>query len=137
MGHFDLLSMATSGNQIEEAAEYAFVPFAQKDAISRCVKLFHIPNMSEWCPLTLMDIGSLSNYYTQQVNASICILLASRGSLFNDPPLYWLIFFRLSLAVCCRCSSMYIPRCKRMLQVAKYDLPSFTTLILFHLASCL
>ena len=31
------------------------------------LRLFHIPNLTGWCPLTLMDVGTLGNYYNQQV----------------------------------------------------------------------
>ena len=64
---FYLVSMANSGPQVGEAAEYKYVPFAQKGAIKSCEQIFGIPNMTGWCPLTLMDVGSLGNYYNQQV----------------------------------------------------------------------
>jgi hypothetical protein len=62
---FYLVSMASSGAQVTEAVEIKYVPFAKKEATKACAKLYHIPNMSGWCPLTLMDQGLLANYYNQ------------------------------------------------------------------------
>ena len=62
---FYLVSMASSGPQVGEAAEYKYVPGAKQAAVKACAKLFHIPNMTG-CPLTLMDVGTLGNYYNQQ-----------------------------------------------------------------------
>lgn len=64
--NFYLVSMANSGPQFYEAAAIKYVPLAKRAAEKACAKIFHIPNMS-WCPLTLMDVGLLGNYYNQQV----------------------------------------------------------------------
>jgi len=61
-----LMSMAASapGPQIEAAFEIDYIPFSKKSATASCTKAFGIPNMT-WCPDTLLDIGRLTNYYSQ------------------------------------------------------------------------
>ena len=62
-----LRSMATSspGWQVEAIADITFNPFHSDDVASDCAKQFGIPNMTDWCPPTLQDIGQLANYYKQ------------------------------------------------------------------------
>ena len=64
---FFLRSMATSspGWQVEAMADITFNPFHGSDVAANCAKQFNIPNMTEWCPPTLEDIGQLANYYKQ------------------------------------------------------------------------
>eukprot|EP01047_Picozoa_sp_COSAG01_P070619 COSAG01_NODE_10755_length_2086_cov_2.976346_1_plen_387_part_00 len=52
---FYLVSMADGGAQVGEAAEIRYVPFAKAAATKACAKIYSVPNMSGWCPLTLMD----------------------------------------------------------------------------------
>eukprot|EP01051_Picozoa_sp_SAG22_P022626 SAG22_NODE_5492_length_1004_cov_2.271823_2_plen_220_part_00 len=65
---FYLVSMACSGpgGQVSAAAEVKYLPIGKAGAEKSCAKLFHIPN-SSYCPLTLMEVGTLNNYYNQQV----------------------------------------------------------------------
>jgi len=63
---FYLISMANGGDQIQQAAEIQYVPFIKTAARKACAKLFHIPNFTSWCPVTLMDEALLGNYYNQQ-----------------------------------------------------------------------
>ena len=52
---FYLVSMANGGQQVGEAAEMKYVPLAKAAATKACAKIYGVPNMSGWCPLTLMD----------------------------------------------------------------------------------
>ena len=52
---FYLVSMADGGQQIGQAAEIRYVPFAKDAATKACAKIYNVPNMTGWCPLTLMD----------------------------------------------------------------------------------
>ena len=58
---FYLVSMANSGpgGQVSAAAEYKYIPVGRDKTQRDCAKVFNIPNMTEWCPFTLMDVGSL------------------------------------------------------------------------------
>ena len=56
--------MANSGpgGQVSAAAEYKYVPIGRDKDLEKCAKVFSIPNMTKWCPLTLMDVGSLGRF---------------------------------------------------------------------------
>ena len=55
---FYLVSMANSGpgGQVSAAAEYKYLPIGRDKDEEDCAKVFGIPNMTKWCPLTLMDV---------------------------------------------------------------------------------
>ena len=51
-----------------------------------CAKVFGIPNMTKWCPLTLMDVGSLGNYYNQQVLETVYTQMGTAAGKDLDFP---------------------------------------------------
>jgi hypothetical protein len=63
---FYLMSMATGvpGDQMVGAAFQKFLPGKNREANSKCVRSFNIPQFKE-CPQTLLDIANLENYYKQ------------------------------------------------------------------------
>uniref|UniRef100_A0A7S1FDN4 Phosphatidylinositol-specific phospholipase C X domain-containing protein n=1 Tax=Noctiluca scintillans TaxID=2966 RepID=A0A7S1FDN4_NOCSC len=65
---FFIMSLSPNGPwcQQESAALLTYLPLRRKDIVDRCVKCLGIPGM-EWCPVTLQDMGQLSNYYNQIV----------------------------------------------------------------------
>eukprot|EP01061_Rhynchopus_euleeides_P030652 TRINITY_DN5089_c0_g2_i4.p1 TRINITY_DN5089_c0_g2~~TRINITY_DN5089_c0_g2_i4.p1 ORF type:complete len:204 (+),score=105.88 TRINITY_DN5089_c0_g2_i4:515-1126(+) len=60
-----LRSMASSGigGQIEGAAKEKYL--FDKAAAKACAKIYHIPNLTDWCPPTLLSQSRLANYYNQ------------------------------------------------------------------------
>lgn len=65
---FSLLQMGADvpDGQIKYAAEIIYDPFQKDQTAKKCAASFGIPNMTEWCPLTLLAIGQLTNYYSQK-----------------------------------------------------------------------
>jgi hypothetical protein len=66
---FYLLSMASSGpsDVVENAALLHFLPgVGAAKHTAACAAALHIPGMDAWCPMTLMDLSLLANYYNQQ-----------------------------------------------------------------------
>jgi hypothetical protein len=65
---FSLLQMGANvpDGQILYAAEVIYDPFQREEAEKKCAESFAIPNMTEWCPLTLLAISQLTNYYSQK-----------------------------------------------------------------------
>lgn len=65
---FYLLSMAgSSTKQIVDASllrYFSVLLNVTKEDIA-CASLFHIPNMTEWCPMHLQSMSMLANYYNQ------------------------------------------------------------------------
>lgn len=66
-GKFFLLSMANSppGEQMTDALKIEYLP-GETDLIPQCAATFNIPDMTGWCPETLLDVGQLTAYYRQQ-----------------------------------------------------------------------
>lgn len=66
-GKFFLMSMANSppGEQMTDALKIKYLP-GDTDLIPTCAAAFNIPNMTGWCPETLLDVGQLTAYYRQQ-----------------------------------------------------------------------
>eukprot|EP00051_Salpingoeca_urceolata_P020695 m.313558 g.313558 ORF g.313558 m.313558 type:complete len:475 (+) comp19664_c0_seq6:4703-6127(+) len=64
---FMLMSMAAGppAGQISKAAELKYWPLEHTKLRKECAALFHIPNMTAWCPPTLQDVSQLINYYNQ------------------------------------------------------------------------
>lgn len=52
--------------QIGPAALINFLPGNHAKEIEECAKCFKIPNMTGWCPGTLMDSSLINNYYNQR-----------------------------------------------------------------------
>lgn len=70
-GQFLLVSMAESGTtcQIEAAAELTFLPYVpgvHEQLIHKCARCQQIPQMMGWCPMTLMDVSLITNFYNQR-----------------------------------------------------------------------
>lgn len=69
---FFLASMAdsTPSTVLESAAELTFLPFIDKKRnTANCANVFNGdggPNVTGWCPLTLMDCSLLANYWNQR-----------------------------------------------------------------------
>eukprot|EP00299_Pterocystis_sp_00344_P009273 c3854_g1_i1.p1 GENE.c3854_g1_i1~~c3854_g1_i1.p1 ORF type:complete len:352 (+),score=99.66 c3854_g1_i1:368-1423(+) len=65
---FFLLSMASSSpsDQLKNAFEIKYLPFDVDSRIAECDGAFNVPNITMWCPPTLMDISLLTNYYAQR-----------------------------------------------------------------------
>jgi hypothetical protein len=64
----NLVSFAGSppGDQQTDAAMLKFDPLVnKKKTTEKCAKIFNIPNMTEWCPATLLDCEQLRDYYLQ------------------------------------------------------------------------
>ena len=85
---FYLVSMANSGpgGQVSAAAEYKYLPIGRDKDEEDCAKVFGIPNMTKWCPLTLMDVGSLGNYYNQQVLETVYTQMGTAAGKDLDFP---------------------------------------------------
>ena len=52
--------------QIGPAAIIKFLPGSHAKEVEECAKCFKIPNMTAWCPTTLMDSSLINNYYNQR-----------------------------------------------------------------------
>lgn len=63
---FYLLSLSTGvpSAQMWNAFKIKYLPHSDKD-VYNCAIAFNIPNMTQWCPETLLDISNLENYYKQ------------------------------------------------------------------------
>eukprot|EP00049_Salpingoeca_infusionum_P017911 m.354925 g.354925 ORF g.354925 m.354925 type:complete len:471 (+) comp17136_c0_seq1:67-1479(+) len=66
-GRYYLQSMAAGApvEQIWYAAVLTYAPHLAPNASRECAALFNIPNMTDWCPMTLQDISLLINFYNQ------------------------------------------------------------------------
>jgi len=66
-GHFNLLSLAQSNSgSLGDQIDMLFNPFANtQQSRENCSNFFRVPGMHQWCPLHIMDISQLSNYYWQ------------------------------------------------------------------------
>jgi len=66
-GKFYLVSLAsgTPPDMVTYNAELEYQPFRHDSIKEKCAALFHIPNMTGWCPTTLIDMGQLTAYYKQ------------------------------------------------------------------------
>ena len=65
-GHFLLYSMANSppGEGITLAAKVV-LEAGGTASIGECAAQYNVPNMTSWCPESLLDVGQLTNYYKQ------------------------------------------------------------------------
>lgn len=65
---FFLMSLATSGgNNLVFAIELVFQPFDHSAIRRKCAALFHMPNVTDWCPLSLLEMSQTAEYYNQRV----------------------------------------------------------------------
>ena len=64
---FSLVRLAVSSPdfQIEAAAKLRYIPFGHAEVRAKCASGFNLPNVTEWCPETLLDLTQLANYYSQ------------------------------------------------------------------------
>ena len=63
---FFLMSLASSGARqyLKYSFLYSHFPLFKTNRKS-CAATFKIPGMTDWCPLTLLDMNRLANYYNQ------------------------------------------------------------------------
>jgi hypothetical protein len=68
---FFLMSLASSGSgsSIKFAVYLHFQPFDHANIRRDCSALFQIPNVSSWCPMTLLEMSQTAEYYNQRVLA--------------------------------------------------------------------
>eukprot|EP00299_Pterocystis_sp_00344_P008054 c2896_g1_i1.p1 GENE.c2896_g1_i1~~c2896_g1_i1.p1 ORF type:complete len:276 (-),score=54.65 c2896_g1_i1:97-924(-) len=66
-GKFYLASLANPqpDGVIELAAELEYTDVDVVSNRKKCAELFNLPNMTRWCPPTLLDVSQLTNYYKQ------------------------------------------------------------------------
>jgi len=69
---FWLVSMASSADpdQIKSAAELTFLPLLpsmRASLVKTCSQTLGVPGVSSWCPMRLLEISQLTNYYNQRV----------------------------------------------------------------------
>jgi len=65
---FFLMSLAASAPvpQILYSAIITYYPYYDEDYYAHlCAEVFNIPGMSDWCPMHLLDLSQLTNYYNQ------------------------------------------------------------------------
>lgn len=70
--HFMLVSLAASAptKQIENAAKLTFLPLLPRSRESleqECAASLGIPGITRWCPMHLLDLSQLHNYYNQLI----------------------------------------------------------------------
>ena len=51
---------------LESSVEIDYLPFDKRASRDACAKSLHIPNTTDWCPTTLVDVEQLRNYYLQE-----------------------------------------------------------------------
>lgn len=84
---FSLLQMGANvpDGQIVSAAEVIYYPPQREEDSVRCASSFGIPGMTEWCPLTLLAISQLTNYYSQKsLNLVISEQLSFPNAIYID-----------------------------------------------------
>ena len=86
---FYLMSMAGSppGSVTTAAAEIDYLPFGKDKKRQKCAASLNIPNLTDWCPLTLLEAELLRNYYTQRAldkTADAESGLALPGAIYID-----------------------------------------------------
>mmetsp|Transcript_8059 Transcript_8059/g.21120 ORF Transcript_8059/g.21120 Transcript_8059/m.21120 type:complete len:460 (+) Transcript_8059:65-1444(+) len=50
---------------VKASAEIFYLPFERSKYEASCAAALHIPNLTSWCPVTLLDAVQLRNYYLQ------------------------------------------------------------------------